>query len=287
MFRVQVHANIQVILEFLYRLGFWHRNHKETVVERSIKLFYSIYNCLFPISLLVGAFTSDSIDESIFLIQVGTLNSVCLVKLLHLIWRQVEILELFNGICEYSIVDRKTFDRVEDKLSNLMKFVEVFLITTSICGLSVTILSPLFSNKRTIIIKFAFPLDWRNNEFAYWMASLFLSTEAIIVLTSLLFVVISWYLMASLLCRYEVLGQQMKTIGQVTPTVDESGKKRQISKIEIDKLYLQDLIRTIESWNYLKEYERSSFLCCDIFYFSWSGLPTNWTHYCPMYSYFN
>lgn len=154
------------------------------------------------------------------------MNIVLLVKLLHLIWHT-------------------------DKLNNIMKFAMFFLISTNICGICVGVLAPLVYGDKKLMVPIGFPLDYENDEFAGWMAFAFLASESTLAAISMLFPVITWYLLANCVCRYEVLSQQLKNIGKVEPATND--RERHFSNAEKDNLYLQHFIDAINSWNFLKE----------------------------------
>ncbi len=250
MFRIQVHKFIRGITLGFYLLGFWHRGDVETHSEWRLKIFYSVYHLLFPISVIVGAIGSDDNDEKVFLIEVAIIGAVLVVKLWYIIWRKRETLELLDRICDYNVEDRETFDLVNNKLKKFMKFCAAFLGTVLMSGICVSFFVPFFSTDRKLFINFGFPFDWRNNEVAYWLAHLFFVTQVTIAALTTSFSVIVWYLMANCGWNYEVVGQQIKEIGEI----DESSHKNRISKSQIDTLYQYHLIEAIRSHSDLKEY---------------------------------
>lgn len=86
MFRVQVHKSIKRTVSFFYRARVWHRVEEDTIREWRIKIFYSIYFGLYLLSLAIGAVTSDSRDEMVFLVQATIMIGVMVVKFVYLIW---------------------------------------------------------------------------------------------------------------------------------------------------------------------------------------------------------
>lgn len=246
MFRVKIHKRIEQIFSILYRVGIWHRENEETVGERRLKLFYSFYYSLLIISLIAGCLESDNKNEQIFLVQTILLATVVLVKLLYLIWRKKEILELLNRICYFCVEDQ-----IDDKLKNLMTLVTIFIILSNFGAFfSSTILPIHFRNERKLFYTVGFPLDWKNNEFAFWLAVAFLFTETIFVSFSFLFSAIMSYLLVNCSLRYKTLGKQIKRMGEI----EESEYERPISNAERDNLYLRDLLEAIASHKNLKEY---------------------------------
>lgn len=143
MFRVKVHKHTERIFSLFYRMHiFWHREDEETMTERSFKLFYSIFYCLFPSSLIAGAFASDNKGEVVFLVESSIMSAVSLIRLLYIIWRKNEILDLINRICDYGVKDEQTFSQTNDKLNILMKFSTAFFSLVYFCGISMVLIIP-------------------------------------------------------------------------------------------------------------------------------------------------
>lgn len=256
MHRVEMHPWIKKLMTFFYRMGIWSREDEETVREKMLKLFYPFYFLLGIISLMTGAVAADSTNDSIFLVQISVNCMVLLAKLLYLILRKSEVLELLNRICNYDVNSIEEMTSINRKLRNLLTFcVFVFgSVNFSECS-SVIILPIQFHNEKKLFFDIGFPLDWKNDEFAYWSADIFLATEMIIVTISLLFSVIVWYLMANSGLRYKVLGQQIKRIGSVEGRI---ANERQTMS---DSLYFRDMQDAIESHKHLKEYVSASAEC--------------------------
>lgn len=257
MFRVEIHENVHRLVSFLLYMGFWHRQDKETSGERTLKLFYSTYPWLLAVSIYVAVFTSESMNDSIFLIEAGTINSMLVTKLLLLIWHKKEILELLQLIGGFCAGDLQTFVIVNNKLENFMKFAALFLSVSYIAGMGFASISSFIGTERTLFLPIAFPMDWRHDELAFWLAFSFFFTGISIAAVSNFFTVTIWYLMANCSWRYEVLGNQMKKIGKVRTAVNESIQI--ISKNEQDHVFNQDMVETFMSYNYLNEYIKDQY----------------------------
>lgn len=257
MYRVELHKIIGQIISFFYHVGLWHRGDQETVGERRLKWFYLIYYCLGPIALVTGAYSNANVDEKMFAIEVAIMTTVALVKLWYIVWRKCEILDLLNRICDYQVEDREIFAAVNDKLKKFMNMMSVILCYTYFCqAIMASVLPALGASERNLFFAIGFPLDWRNNQLAYWLACLFILTEVVLTGITLLFTVIVWYLMANCSWRYDALGQQMTKMGELPPPVDESEDELVISNTQRDCLYLRDLVGAFTQRNHLKEYKR-------------------------------
>lgn len=253
MFRIEVHNYIEQIISFFLRIGFWHRKQEDTVRgwrRWRLKIFYSIYYGLFPISSATGALISDNNDEKIFMVLVSVMETVMLVKLLHAIWTKREVLKLLNRICDFYVKDPETFSLIDEKLKDLMKFSVVFIILADFCATCIACF-PFIGSEKKLFFSIGFPLDWRNAEYAYWIAVTFVFTQMILSAISVLFPVIVWYLLANCSFRYVVLGQQIRNMGK-RGSVDGKANNRNTEK---DNLFRRDLLQCIDSYNYLMEYE--------------------------------
>lgn len=253
MYRVVIHHHIERIYSVFYGLGIWQQEDKETVGGRRIKLFYAIYYCLAPISFITGAMTSGNQDESVFLIEALLITCVSVVRLFYMLWRKREVLELLNQICNYSVKDQNTFILINNKMKYLRNFVVAFVSSAFCVGIYSTLLVPFLVSERKLFFSIGFPLDWRNDELAYWLAVAFLFTEVIIMSISWLFTAIIWYLMANCGLRYVVFGQQLKNMGKVS-AVDGTTGKRITSITKRDNIYRRYLLEAIKSHEYLNEY---------------------------------
>nr|QGW45425.1 odorant receptor 52 [Bradysia odoriphaga] len=252
MFYIKVHRTVKRIISLFYYIGFWHRRDEETARERKLQLLYLFYFCLFPLLLAAGAVTTGNQSEKTFLIEVTTITSVLQLKLWYIIWKREEILEHLNQICDYRIVDREAFTEISKKLTDLMKFVKIFLATTYICAVHVALVAPFLGTERKPFFNIPFPSDWKDTEFAFWTRFFFIATQQFLSANLVLFGAIVWYLMANCAWQYEVLGQRISKMGEMRTTVEESTDERPITDTERDNLYCRDLIEIIKSHNHVK-----------------------------------
>lgn len=126
MYTIQVHRRINNVMKLFQRVGVWHSGDQATAKETKIKLFYSIHLLLFFISLIVGAFSCDNRDESIYLTVSAVIMSVLCLRLLYIVWKKNEIVELLDQIGVHSIEDQEKFTIVNEKLETFTKFAFCF-----------------------------------------------------------------------------------------------------------------------------------------------------------------
>ncbi|XP_037033155.1 putative odorant receptor 71a [Bradysia coprophila] len=249
MYPVQIHPKIEKLISFFYRIGVWSGENEETGRGTILKIFYSLYFSLAVISVISGAFLSDNKDETIFLTQISINCTVLLVKLVYLIWRKSDILELMHQVCTFYVDDREELTLVNDKLNNLLTFSVFVFGSVNFAEFSSVVIVPISAhNERQLFFNIGFPLDYKNSDLAYWLADLYLATGMIFVTIALFFSVIVWYLMANCGLRYKLLGQQIKYTG-IKTVKGRSGDKRQTS----DSLYRQDLKNAIAKHQTLED----------------------------------
>lgn len=239
-----IHKTIKEIISFFFRLGLWHREEQPSPAETRLKLFYSIFYSLFPISLLIGAIISDDRDDKIFLLESAITTTVMTLRLYFIIWKKKQILELLNCICASSIDDRKEFTEINDKLTNFMKFIHALISSFLFTAISVTIL-PFLGDEKKLFFNIGFPFDWRNSEFGFWLAFTFITVEVILSCVAFLFPVITWYLMLYCALKYEILGKQMLNMG--TSRQIEGERKKHIN-------YRRDLTAAIKCYSDTRKY---------------------------------
>lgn len=168
---------MDLIMSTFYRLGLWHHGDVPTTRELKLKIFYSIYYALYIASLTAGVCTTVHKDELIFSVESAIRSVVFAVRFLYIIWKQKEIVELANEIAVYFIEEREDFSRADQKLKRFMKFMNLSIISISLSAVYVAFIMPFLGSERTFFFNIGFPLDWKNNEIAFWMAFAFSSSE--------------------------------------------------------------------------------------------------------------
>lgn len=172
MHSVRIHTVIEKLISFLYYIGFWHRGDKPTVSESRMKLFYCIYYSLFPISLMVGAITSEAEGHAILLVETSIGAGVLNAKLWFLIWKQDQIVGLMNRICMFSVRYDDDLTFVNKKLRGFALFATVYNAVQFITGPNLSI-QPIFQSEKTLFMQIGFPLDYNNSEIALYIASFY------------------------------------------------------------------------------------------------------------------
>lgn len=244
MHSIRINKVINQMIDIFYRIGFWHRGEEATVKELRIKAFYCIYQFLFTISLAIGSITTEKSDESVFLAGTSVVSFVLSVKLWVVIWKQERILELLNRICAFSIRYDDDLPFVNREIERFINFVIFAAIVTHFTGFCELILVPCVGSERALFLNIAFPLDWRNNNIAYCVVTVFLFTEVFLTITATSFNVIAWYLMLNCSLRYQVLGSELKKMGQINFNNTTHIK---------ENLFFEDLQAAIDNHQHIRE----------------------------------
>ncbi|XP_037052001.1 odorant receptor 94b-like [Bradysia coprophila] len=245
----KVDAIIIQIEKSFYRLGLWHRGEEATPRESAKKLFFSVYTLLLPISLLSGvSLTSEGKEDKLFLIEAAIMTVIMSVKILYIIWRKDEILQMLDQIGNYSIKNASEAKRINHRLKMFMNFMKIFFSCSVLIGVCAMFIVPFIGSERKLFFNIGFPLNWRHSEFAFWAAFTFILTEVALSAISILFSVIMWYLFLNCGLRFEALGHDLRDMGIIEEVVDVSGNKRKISKMEKENQFAKDLVAAIKSY---------------------------------------
>lgn len=247
MYRVAVCNRIKIITKAFQFLGWWDADDGKARI-RSVKFFLFFYFASCPVSLLIGALTSEDKEESVFLTAIAISVAIHVIRLFYILWRNSEILTFILRVSSFSVEDQGEFNRVNRKLENFIKFVICFatMITTAL-----VLLIYGFAREKKII-NIAFPLDYKSSEIGFWIALVYLAVQAIYCVAILLLNVTIWYLMLIFAIEYELLGNQMRHMGIIMAT--ETGTKGpKISEAEQQNLFYRDLIAAIEADKKIRE----------------------------------
>ncbi|XP_037032908.1 odorant receptor 94b-like [Bradysia coprophila] len=241
MYRIEVHSNVQLIVSLLYKFGLWQRDRTATAKERLFKWIYSLGFFSVFISFSVGACKSGSIEVGIFLAQSGLAAFVLRVKLNFLIWKGAEILHLLNAVCIYTTTDHKSFTMVTDKMKNFTTFITVLITVSCFTCFHAVIISPFLAGEKALFFDIAFPLDHKNDEFAFWIAYVYLTLFAMVpAMNGMIFNVLMWYLLYSYALRYKLFEHQVANIGNCA-------LKQNLSSTEKNRFYSEDLTAAIRT----------------------------------------
>ncbi|XP_037045319.1 odorant receptor 94a-like isoform X3 [Bradysia coprophila] len=245
---IKIHKVVCLVISLFYRMGIWHRGDQPTVKEIRIKFFYSGFHALFALALLFGAITNDRRDKSIFLADVAIGVAVLSVKLWMLMWNQKNILHLLNRVCVFSIQDDNDYKFFDDKLKGFVQFAFTFIVIVTFDGSLSTLVLSLLGSEKTLYMEIAFPLDYKHNEIAFWIATTFIFTEFLLTIFAFIFTTIIWYFLLICSLRYKLLGNDLKNMGRIS----ENNNKK-IREEEVDNNFLKSLITLIGAHLHLKE----------------------------------
>lgn len=229
------------MIDGFQQIGLWHSGDEPTTKETRIKLFYSMYFFLFFTSLIVGAFTCESADESVYLIVTAAIALNCLVRFLHMIWKKQEIMELLHRIGVHSsIEDQEIFNETKEKLEIFITFAVALVCTTIFVAACTGLGVPLSGSEKKQVFNVAFPFDWRTNDVVYWIEFLFIFGGIYLACLSLIFSTLTWYLLLNCALKYDILAKRLSSMGTT------KSNKQSISERENENCFFRDLIVGVE-----------------------------------------
>ncbi|XP_037030722.1 odorant receptor 94a-like [Bradysia coprophila] len=244
MHSIKINKLITLIMSLYYRISVWHRGNIPTAKEIRIKLFYWVFYLLFLLSLMVGAITNEKVEKKIFLVEVSIEVATLFVKLSFLIWKQSKICDLAYRVCVFSIQDDDDYATFNNKLKKFAKWSGIFAIATSLGAFLSAVLIPFMGTEKTLFLEIGFFLDWKNSDIVFWIAAFFLFVQSLASVMISSFSVIIWYLLFVCSLRYEVLGSELKNLGQ------NSGiRAKKLEKNHVN--FLDDLKTSIDTHLYL------------------------------------
>ncbi|XP_037049379.1 odorant receptor 30a-like [Bradysia coprophila] len=244
---VRIHRVIDQMISMCRHIGLWHdEDDGLTFIQFGLKSFYCVYYILFSISFAIGTISSETVDEGIFIAELSTIIVVLTVKIWLFLWKQKKIVRMLDRLCVFSIRNDEEFAFFNDKVEKFNKFVIAY-----VCGAIIGSLGcsgfPFIGKKKTFVVDFAFPLDYKNSEIGFWTANIFFTTENGLSFVALAFSITTWYLLLHCSLRYKILGMEIRKMGRVT--VAGEGKMTETQK---QKMFHQDLVTSIEAHLHLR-----------------------------------
>ncbi|XP_037039264.1 odorant receptor 94b-like [Bradysia coprophila] len=234
-YSVKLSDTVHRMITIYFVLGLWTTQSGHRTISVS-QLFYFVSFCLFGVSVIIEACTTENNDDCIFLVVT---NLICLVqvgRLYNIIWKQNRILDLIRTASANGTDDYDTFCIVSAKLNKLMSLATYFIFATLFL-LVVVVGLPFI--KKELIFDIAFPLDYKNSESGFYVAYTFVAGIFLLSITCILFASMLWFIMLNFVVKYEILGNDFKNLG-VSGTEEDEQKNTQT-------LYLQHLVESIKS----------------------------------------
>lgn len=153
-------------------------------------------------------------------------------------------------ICTTSTNDYEAFSDAHRKLQNVKTFAKLFIFIMISSFIPMVVL-PFSSNERKLIVNIAFPVDYKSDRNAFWIAYAFVTGGNFLSMICLFFGLTVWYMLINLVIKFEILGKQFRNICAVKR--EENGSKvRNLN--EQRKLYLQQFIDAIKTHKEINEW---------------------------------
>lgn len=211
--------------------------------------------------MAIGAIKSEDMNRSVFTAGNTLGVFVATVKYWFLISKQYQILDLLNRVCVFSIRSADNCKIFNDKLTGFA-FVFVFFVNLTLTASLGSIAATFFGNERSFVAEMAFPLDYRNNEIAFWIAAIFFIGAVFLMIFPHFFSVIIWYLLLVCTLRYEILGNELKNMGRMDKNIGhEKDFIRRLTKTTKEKMterqtvneFSKDLKNSVAAHLHLRE----------------------------------
>lgn len=245
MYKIEVPATIQQIILVYYRFGIWRNKEESLYFKWTRRSIYIVFQFTFLLSLAVGAFQSNSMDDSILLAALVLQCSILNVKMIYALLKGSEIFQFIHDIGVYTIHDHKEFLLAKSKLKLLMDFAR-FFVGMSIVAAFLLLTFPLFS--KTLPLNISFPLDWRVSRIAFMLAYVYLLLEMVLNVVSSLLTIFIWFLMMNCSIQYRKLKHRLRFNGSNGESLSALQKSSGMRS-----LFLQDLIESIKIHRNIKQ----------------------------------
>lgn len=254
MYTVKVHNRIDQIISMFYFIGLWHSKSRTMILNWFLKIWHLTVYGYYPFSLVMGALTCVNETETIFLGVMSIIAIVGAVRLYYFILKKDEVLSLIRAIGVHEIKDSaEKFHQVNKNINIFIRFVTCFQVMLLVAAILVPIIAlPIFTTERRLPLNIYVPLDWKNNEFIYWIIYIFVTYEIFMSVVCGFFSVVIWYLMMALVFEFELLGNEFKNLGWGRTTETSSNG-------ELQDFFFNELRSLIKKHKNLQEYK--SYLC--------------------------
>lgn len=214
MYQIKIHNRIHQIIALFHYFNLWQKETQSSFREVFWKLFYISFYVHFLVSIGIGAVYAVNKEESIFLSEIFLTGSVITMKLIYILWKKKDILAFTEKLGIHMIEDCGTFDKVNNKLKNFMKFMSCYMCLI-ISSVPLVTMSSFVTNEKRLPLNVAFPMDWKHNELVYCVAFAYVTIGIIFSVVFNFLSNIIWYIMMNYCIKYEVLLHQLRNIGNV------------------------------------------------------------------------
>nr|QGW45434.1 odorant receptor 61 [Bradysia odoriphaga] len=207
-YKLKVPDTIQRMTEIYHIVGLWKTGNGNVVSLQQASYFICIFG--FTLASFVGIWTIDDTDNVVFLVSVVLIGIVQTYRLYFIICEQKGIFDFMHTISINSTADYQTFCNANNKLKKFVASVKSVLGILFLLWVFVVSLPPI---RKQLIFDFAFPWDYKTNEWAFWMGHAFVVGTYVISITICMFVMMIWYMMMIFVIKYELLASEFRNLG--------------------------------------------------------------------------
>jgi len=224
----------------------------------------TLFYIAFVASIGVGGQLTVDKDQRIFVSLMSVLASVHGYRVWLVLWRKTEILKSVDEMGIYYTKDKKKFDQLNGYLKLFMKFGDLFTIVTDVGIVAVASIYPILSRlsgKRGLFFSNAFVLDYSTSDVSYLAVNIFVNVgmfQIAVVCSTIIPIV--WYLMISLVFRYQILRNQLTNLGKGFTTEDtlDGHAQPKLSAREHQLLFIKDLLMAMRDYHKINRYAKHS-----------------------------
>lgn len=240
MYKIEILDTIKKIIAIFYRLGFW--DIENTYLESKLQLFHFIYFVSVLLTIVVGAFTTDDKDDSIFLAVISIIFLVHAFRLSYIILNKNEILSLIYQTSSQQTNDYNEFIEITNKLKYFSKFSSSLVLMCTI-GLGFIAVLPFISSTNVLVFNYGLPSYLKNSKIIFCITHVYVVLGFVYALILCLVTVIVWYIMINCAIKYEILGNNLKKIG----SIETRTARLKVTEAEQQKWIMQRVIEAIDT----------------------------------------
>lgn len=219
---IEIDDTLRRIMKIFYQFRVWYEDGNRF---SWMKIFHLMQYSVFCICVFYCAYLNEGdVNQTIFLIEIGTALGVVVVKLWFLLYRKDQLVQFFyDPTVMHSTADKNELMEVNEKNKNIIRFVQVYALsiingTIVMVGLAL----PMFTQEKRLPLFIRFNLEGDYSLILYWMAFFGVSMSLVIGAVYPWSMVFVWYILYNYSIEYNLLGSRFKRLGH---TMKESRKK--------------------------------------------------------------
>lgn len=244
-FSIKVPEVVPRMTAIYYVVGLWNERGNLTVIQA----FYFVLFSAFAASSFVGIWTSENVDNAVFLIVIFLILVIQSYRLYFIIVKQNEILSFMARIVVNSTDDFEAYCNAKNKIKIMYSLAMCFIAIAYTLCVGVAVM-PLIRKK--LLFDVAFPWDYRAHEYAFWLAYGMVASGYTLSVTLLMFVSMIWYMMQIFVVKFDLLGNQFQNLGE---QIEQKNLAKNLTESQRhETTYFQRLMKGIRELEIVNKY---------------------------------